>query len=68
MRQPPVSPAITVDQLLISPHADGYGDDRLDLVRALGIPVFRDVPPIVIISPSQAKHAPEDIFDPRRRK
>ena len=66
IRQPRVSPEVVVDQLLITPRADGGGDDRLDEVRALGIPVFRDVPPIVTIDPERAKRAPFKVFDPRR--
>jgi hypothetical protein len=67
MRQPPARPEVVVDQLLITPRADGYGDDRLDGVRALGIPVLRDVPPIVVIDDERAKHVPSKVFDPRRK-
>ncbi len=51
MRRPPISRDILVDQLLIIPREDGYGDDRLQSLARLGIPVFRDVPAIVIINP-----------------
>jgi hypothetical protein len=44
---------IDVDQLLTVPRADGYDGGRLDELMALGIPVIRDVPPVVIINPQR---------------
>jgi hypothetical protein len=44
---------IDVDQLLTVPRADGYDDGRLDELMALGIPVIRDVPPVVIVNPQR---------------
>jgi hypothetical protein len=52
-RMPPLSREIVVDQLLVVPRADGYGDDRLPSLATAGIPVFRDVPAIVIINPQR---------------
>lgn len=54
---------IDVDKLLTVPRADGYDDGRLDEPMALGIPIIRHVPPIVIVNPRRT--GPGDEF--RRR-
>jgi hypothetical protein len=65
-RQPIPSREIVVDQLLITPRADD--DDRLGPLTALGIPVLRGVPPVVIVNPPRAGRDPWDPFARRRTR
>jgi hypothetical protein len=50
---------IDVDQLLTVPRADGFDDGRLDELMALGIPVIRGVPPIVVVDPQRNRPGKE---------
>lgn len=68
MRRPAVSADIRAEQLLIFPRADGYGDDRLDGVARLGIPVIRDVPPIIVLNPPRPERIPFEGLVRRRAR
>ena len=65
-RRPPFSYAIDVDQLLRAPRVGDHGKYDRSTMRALGIPVIADVPPIVIITPAPREKHPIDA-PPRRR-
>lgn len=67
-RQPARSREISADQLLIAPRADGDRDDRLGTLNALGIPVFRGVPPIMIVNPPRAERNPWEAPGRRRTR
>jgi hypothetical protein len=68
MRTPPLRAEIRVEQLLIVPRADGHGDHRLGGIRELGIPVIRDVPPIVIVNPPRTDRMPLEALIRRRTR
>ena len=67
-RRPAFGHVIDVDQLLKAPRPDSYGENDLAAIRALGIPVIPDVPPIVIITPARREKHPLDATSHRRAR
>jgi hypothetical protein len=67
-RRPAFGYVIDVDQLLKAPRSDSYGENDLAAIRAFGIPVIADVPPIVIITPAQREKHPLDAASRRRAR